>query len=331
MKQFYKLEDCRSDIQSTYDKGIVRGYFLAWEELRSAISIMLGYPLVIYGPPYSGKTQLAFEIMIQLSELYGATWAVASPETGDAATVFTELVEMVAQKDITNNNNNQMSEAEKMAAEVWINDHFYVLELEVDDDENIDITTFYKTVDEIALSTGKAIWGTLLDTFDDVDIDWGSGPRDLQLQKTLKYVRKNAKKTGRCHIVVCHLAGQTMVTKTFGKGDDRREYEYYPPPYPQQIIHGNEWFRRMFTMLGVWRPPTFLRDFSKRQYEENSTMVLFGKRKPKNVFRKGDTTKGIHLNWDAKRNRYYYVDSNGYPLYASSQQEIEKRLGLTEY
>lgn len=325
-KLFHKLSDHRAGITTTYKTESLRGYLLGWSTFEDCFSIVLGYPLIIYGLPGAGKSQVAFEIMIQMSELYGATWVIGSPETGSPQKVFEKILQMVAMKDLTKDSKHQMSQDELLAAQIFVEEHFFLIDVEIDLDRDMGFREFYENVDKISKDLDKPIWGSLLDTFDDIDIDWNAGARDTILKNELKFLRKVSKKTGRCNIIVAHVA--EVNEKIFREG--KFERPYFPLPHPHNLIHGKEWFRRSFTMLGVWRPPDFLKDENGQPYEKTSTVIAFGKRKPEYVFKKGDNTKVKHIFYDVNKHRYYVKDILGNPEYAG-QAAAENRARSTGF
>lgn len=298
---YVKLEDVRDTLIDTYRSGYGRGWLLEFKSMHEPFSVVLGSTLYIYGAPATGKTQIAFELMIQMSMLHGWRHAVCSPETGDASDIYAELIQMVVQKDLVDTYGNQMTEAERLAAEVWVSEHFFVVPVEKEDGTSLGLFEFYDVVDKMCIDLGISIQTTLADPFDEFDIDWGKGQRDIVLEKVLIDVRKNAKKTTRYNIITTHLRDQQKEKR---KVNDDWVY-YYPPPDPQDIRHGQEWYRRGMTMLGAWRPPTFLKDEDGIPYNYNSLVLSFGKQKPKQVKKQKSTIKRVHLYWDDGAHRYY--------------------------
>ena len=73
-----------------------RGLDTAWSNANEFISLKKGYPLMIAGVGGSGKTEVAFDIMINASLMYGWRWLVLSPETGDQYEIIEALVEKMA-------------------------------------------------------------------------------------------------------------------------------------------------------------------------------------------------------------------------------------------
>jgi len=297
------LDDVRDKIQDAYDKGYARGYLLESEIFEEPFSVVLGTTLYIYGPPGSGKTQVLFEMLIQLSMKFDWRHAILSPETGDVDDIFIELIQMVAQKDITDTFGNQMSISDKQSIEAWVKDHFFVIETENQDGSTLKFREFYRIVDGIQTERGIEIHTTSIDPFDEVEVDWTKHARsDMVLRDELIWLRKNAKKTNRYNIIVLHLRDQKKIRRKI-KGDD---IEYYPSPDPQETMHGQEWYRRGMSMIGVWRPPSGLKFDHNDFFEDNSTIILFGKQKPKSVKQQGSSIRRIHWFWDDNRHRYYY-------------------------
>ena len=268
----------------------------------------MGTTLLVYGPPATGKTQFVLELCIQMATEHKIKTAICSPETGVAHRIYEKILQMVVQKDLVPTYGNQMSLEEKTAAEAWVNEHFIVIEKPKN--EKFTLERFYAEVDTIERALGIKIGITVADHFGEFYIDWNKTSRDLVLQERILYLRDNAETTGRYNIVVTHVVNQQKVVR---KG----VFSYYPPPDPQETANGQEWFRLSYAMIGLWRPPTSLNDPDTGEpYEDNCTVVLFGKQKPEEVKKQGSKIKRVNYYWDARRHRYYYknqVGDNKYP------------------
>ena len=134
-----------------------------------------------------------------------------------------------------------MDEAERTHAEMFIDEHFVVID-PVDDELNID--DFYDLVDQMELDLGFKFntttidpWNELAEEFEPSDL----GREDKYLSRILGKVRKNARKTGRHNCIINHVRDQKLVTV----GD----ISYFPMPHAREMAGGQVWFRKGLLML----------------------------------------------------------------------------------
>ena len=106
-----------------------RGLDTAWSNANEFISLKKGYPLMIAGVGGSGKTEVAFDIMINASLMYGWWWLVLSPETGDQYEIIEALVEKMANGAVLEKTS-QYAMSDKKFDQImkWLNDHFRILD-----------------------------------------------------------------------------------------------------------------------------------------------------------------------------------------------------------
>lgn len=307
----YSLESLRGSLHDIYDNGVGRGLMLSLPVWHDSFSIVPGSTLYVYGPPHTGKTQMIFDLIIDVCMKYNLNALITSPEEGEPHEVYKTLIEMVAQKDYVDTFHNQMTLEERLVAETWVNDHFTVVDIEDANGETYTLEGWYDNIERVERETGKTFHITVIDPFDEIKIDWAAKRTDLVLQDKLIYVRKHAKAFNKYHIIGVHVRDQKKISQKI----NGVMQHYYPPPDPQDLAHGQEWFRRGMAMIGLWRPPTFLDDLDTlKPYDPNSTVVSFGKQKPKKVKKQGSNTRRIHLHWCAKRHRYYQ-DVGGVRMY----------------
>lgn len=309
---YKRLDQVRKGLNNLYENGVGRGYFHSLKVYEPCFSVVLGTTLYVYGPPHTGKTQWILDFIVDFAINHGFKTAISSPEIGGATKVYRRLIEVVAEKDFISSFNNQMSKAEKLQAEAFVYEHFVVMDYQDDQGRPIALKEWYLNVDRIEKDLGIEFNMTLIDPFDELKIDWKQEPsRDLCLQNELIWIRNNAERTGRYHIIVSHLRDQKKVSQKIGKD---QYIWYYPAPDPQELAHGQEWYRRGAAMIGLWRPPEELEDEHGTPYESNDTIVLFGKQKPEEVKDPHSKIKRVKVKWDVKRHRYYH-SKYGTPFY----------------
>ncbi|MFT7282462.1 MAG: hypothetical protein ACI9DM_002197 [Cyclobacteriaceae bacterium] len=301
---YSRLDQHREEMHEIYDNGVGRGYFHSLKVYREGYSIVLGTTLYVYAAPHSGKTQWVFDLIVDMAIQHGFKTILMSPEAGKEKHIYRKLVEMVAEKDYISTFNNQMTKAERLAAETFVYEHFVILDFEdAETKKGVALRDWYERIDKVEKELGMEFQITLVDPIDELNIDWRSEPsRDIVLQKELIWIRKNAEMKTRYNIVVVHLRDQKKIAIKV----DGQTQLYYPAPDPQELAHGQEWYRRGMAMIGLWRPPTYLEIDIGLYYAPNDTVVLYGKQKPEEVKEQGSYTKRVIIKWDAKRHRYYH-------------------------
>lgn len=279
-----------SKTETLYDTGLQRGYNTGWQHLDKLISIKEGTTFYVYGSPYSGKTEFWFEMLINLSCIYGLRHAIFSPETGQGENILSELASKYVRKPFFKTNHNHITRDELYAAMNWVNHHFLIIE---DHDGGMDANQFYELVNDEELQTGR-IHTTLIDPFNELSLSLGE-PRDIGLEKLLGFIRRNAQITNRVNCIITHVMDQEL------RYDEKTKEPYYPRPTPRQIAYGQAWYRKGMNMLGVWRPPAGVQSPDGRIYEPNEVHIYVDKVKPKGVGERGM----YKLFYDKNTNSYY--------------------------
>lgn len=310
-KIYYTLSDVEDKIENLWSNGVQRGYEIGF--VFDNISIKIGCTTYIYSAPYSGKTQVWFEILINLSIKHGLKHAIFSPETGRAEEIFIELMECRALKDFYSTYNNRMNDDEKNKARDFVDAHFIVID---PDDEVLTLETFYDYCDIIERVYNVKIHTTTVDPFNEMYHDFSkfNNRQDMYIEAMLGMIRRNARTANRHNCVITHVQDQQMV-----KDKDSDKF-YYPIPTFRQVAGGQAWSRKGEQMLAIWRPPSFLKDENGDPYDENQTIISVQKSKPKGIGKTGI----VSLWYDAKKHSYYeYINDN--KIYADRDIFKEER------
>ncbi len=291
--KYFRLTDVNSGLNELRQKGVRRGLETGFPWEVFPYSVKLGSTTYIASSPGSGKTELLKEIQINLSCLHGLNHVVFTPETGSVEEVFAEYCHSFIGKPYVKGSNS-MSESEKVQAEMFINEHFIIVDVE---DEDMTALSFYNLIDGIGSQTGKRIHTSLIDPWNELKEEWIAediGREDKFVSRILGTVRKNARRTNRHHFIVTHVRDQNMVTK--------RGISYYPIPTAREFAGGQSWFRKGNSMIIPWRPPVGLKDAEGNSYMDNELRVKIAKAKPKGVAEKGV----YRMFLDVRRYQYYY-------------------------
>lgn len=314
MKKHFKISELSQQTEEIYRNGQKRGEYVGFDCLKDIFSVMLGSTLYMYGSPFSGKTDLKEEILINLSTFYGWKHAVFSPETGTARDVAISLIEKVAQKDFHNEYSNKMSESEKTYAEQFVDEHFFIIDPGAD---GLTLKGFFREVSMIEQEEGIKIHTTSIDPWDDMEhifSDFHDVSKDTDyLVKSLKFIRNEAVQNNRYNIITTHVRDQQLM--------NRDGFSFYPPPTPREVSGGQVWFRKGMTMVGIWRPPSGMSTGNEGEaHQWNEVHFIPHKQKPKGVAIPGKKpTHGV-LYFDPKRHRYY-ENIDGENHFASKDQE----------
>jgi len=308
----HQLTDVQGQLSDLRERGFVRGYTVGWDWDVFPYTVKLGSTTYIGAAPTAGKTELIKEIQINLSAIHGLNHMIFTPETGSPAEVFAELCHAYTGKAYIKGQSS-MSEGEKIAAEMFVSEHFVIVD---PDDSDLTITQFYELVDQFEREHNKTIHTTLIDPWNELAEEYeiaDLGREDKYLSRILSKVRKNAKAKNRHNFVVTHVRDQPQVVV----GETR----YYPMPHARELSGGQVWFRKGMSMIMLWRPPFGLSDERNRAYEVNELQVKIAKTKPK-----GTSKNGVYVMlFDIEQCRYYFrSQTNGAKLYANRERLITK-------
>lgn len=309
-KIYYTLSDKKEEIDDLYENGVVKGYELSFESSKKLFSVKMGCTTYVYAAPYAGKSQIWFEVLIDLSVNYGLRHAVFSPETGKARDIFIELMTIYSRKDFYKDYNNQMSKDEKLKAEKFVDSHFIVID---PDDSVFTIEEFYDYVDIVERVYNCKIHTTVADPFNEFSHDFSkdNGRQDMYIERILGYIRRNARTNDRHNCLITHVTDQKP------RIDDDSKLAYYPPASYREIAGGQAWSRKGEQMVCIWRPPIGMKDENGIPFEENQTEVRIQKSKPKGVGKLGK----FSLFYDTKGHSFYEITEHGEIKYSNRIKE----------
>ena len=313
---YKRLTHLNAEMFAVRQQVDVKGKSIGWDWDMLPFTIKEGATTYIGAAPASGKTELWFEILINLSCLHGWNHVVFSPETGSSAEIFSELCYKYIGKPYVQGKNS-MTNSEQVSAEMFVNEHFIVID---PIDEDLTITKFYELVDEIERKEQITIHTTTIDPWNELTEEFipaDLGREDKYLSRILGLVRKNARKTGRHNCVINHVRDQPMVSAKTIAGTD---ISYFPMPSARDFAGGQVWFRKGLSVLIPWRPPYGLGDADGVGAEKNEVHLKVAKSKPKGVSKNGV----YKLFLDVDRYQYYMLDFKGNRVYANRGTTYKK-------
>lgn len=317
---YKRLSEVNSQMHDIRHVKNVKGKSIGWDWDLLPYTIKEGCTTYIGAAPASGKTELWFEFLINLSCLHGWNHVVFSPETGNSAEIYAELCYKYIGKPYTIGDNS-MTQGEQIRAEMFIDKHFIVMD---PIDEDLTLPMYYKLVDEIERKHDIKIHTTTIDPWNELTEEYiqsDLGREDKYLSRILGMARKNARKTGRHNCIINHVRDQTPVTRELFSGET---ITYFPPPSARDFAGGQVWFRKGLSVLIPWRPPTGLKNSDNTICMENEVHLKVAKSKPKGVSKNG--TYKMYL--DVERYQYYMIDWKGNRVYANRNAEPPKQTTL---
>ena len=302
-KEFYKLGDVSQSLTDLRNKGYVKGKSTGLFSLDENITLVKGYPFFVAGSPGSGKTEFVLEVLINTSKKYGWKHFIYVGENGETRDIFAELCFKYAGKSYIKGYPNSLDEKEAVSVEYFINEHFVVVNAEFD----YTIDDFYKSCERAEKEYNVKFDTTLFDPFNDIidESDLHKGRDDKWLNVALKTVRNSSKNNKRIDFIIEHVSDPAPE-----KDKDTNNW-FTRPAKASEWAKGKTWHRRGFMMVLIYRPPIFLTDKNGRNYDENETLVIIQKAKPKGAGKIG--TMSIWFN--KTKNKFYYKDSYGNELY----------------
>ena len=297
MRNFiYRAEELKDSLTQLRENGVSKGAWTGFDSLFDKYSVKKGSTTYIYAGAHQGKSQFGFELMMNLSEYSGWTWAVYSPETGSPTEVFAELLWVYLRKPYLVNDKVTASNEEAERAVEFINRHFYIIDSGLQD---LSVEGFYTCVSEIE-NKGVKIDGCLIDPFTEIKTDVSAGVRDdIAIGQVLTKVRKHSSDNNYHTIVTVHTKHQQAKYKN--------GIPYVDKPTMNDIAGGMQWSRKGMMIINVWRCPYGLEDANGVPYEPNQVEITVVKAKPKIVGKLGSVT----LYYDKVKNRYYELDEFG--------------------
>ena len=308
--RYIKINDLFSGMDKLYEKGLTKGLYCGFNELYQHYSPKLGGHTFWFGHPFSGKTELALDIQINLSKTMGLKHFVYTPETGTPEEIALELISKAACEPIYD-----AQFVRKMPIETyyywrdWVGEHFYIVD---PTEDAVMLREFYEDVETCEKENGIKITTTLCDPFNELKHEMNDSRQDLYLEGQFGEVLRNAKKHKRHNMLITHTSRQDVVK---GQTVDGAEIYYYPPPTPHQVSGGLAWHRKAMNLLSVWRPPKGI-ILNGQTFEDNEAHITIHKFKPKGTGQKGT----IKLFYDTTKNGYYELE-NGQRRYAGKQPE----------
>lgn len=277
-----KPMDRFESVQKIRQSGSQRGVKTGFRDLDKLWTMKKGFPLFVAGAPHHGKSIFVKQMAVNAAIQHGWRVLLFMAEEGGADDLICDLVEMRVQADARKTtpggltNERAMDDDTFLDALQWVNRHFAII-----DPDDIANTNVPFTLDSFhAIARREQFDATVLDPWNDIDRDLEKhgGREDLQLTDALRDVRRECAQQNRIDIVVTHIA-KVAADKKSVCGT-----RYQGHALPTEWAGGQTWFRRAFTMLLVYRPPSGLvLEPDGTAIEPGECWVFCQKTKPKGV------------------------------------------------
>lgn len=311
---YFKVNQKTSELNKLRETGEVKGKSTGFSNVDESFTLLKGYPIFFAGAPHSGKTEVVLDILLNTSVIHGWKHFIYLGENGDVEEIIAELCHKYICKPFKVLSGYAMDEKERLQAEMFIDEHFIIM----DDEKDVTLSEFYDEVSSAESEHNIKFDTTLFDPFNDaVDESAIMGGTHHWLNRELKMVRKISKKNKRIDILINHIADvPTQIDKDTGNA-------FLRMALPNEWNGGRVWWRRGFLMILVYRPPAWLKDENGMEYGENVSLLTVQKAKPKGAAEYGSQSR---LFWDWKYNRYYWEDSTRTRKFAfmTNEPKLEK-------
>lgn len=290
-RNWYAPMECASEVMSLQALGNSKGLSTGFPTLDEHMTMKAGTTLYLYGQPFSGKTEIMFDILIYGMQTHNWRVALFSPESGDKEEIFAEFISKYFRRPFYRNIPGHVPESHTQRPLMEFAEQLFIIDPGFNDFTTED---FFAACDDIEEHHGH-IDVAIIDPWNELKHDFSNygGRQDIYLEEKLGMVRRNAKDKRRINIICTHIQDQQPINKD-GK-------IFYPPPTPRQVAGGQAFFRKGMNMIGVWRPPSGMNDENGIPYPDNEVQLTIHKFKPKGIGKRGT----VKLYFDIPSNRYY--------------------------
>lgn len=279
-----KITDQIFDLHKTGNKPGVK---IGFSNVDDLYSVKMGVTTIIYGHPTSGKTQILHEFIKSLSCVHGMRGLMYSPETGNAAEIYAELIHCITGMSFDKRSQyGYISEKELYTVIPFISDYLKIIEPE--SEKGLSLDEFSELTKE-AKKDYNISW-TSIDNWNDLDhnIKSAGGMISEYLKMQLPKWNRLASMLNIHNFMVCHARNPTLAN-----GD-----RFPTMPRPDEIEGGSVWYAKAMNLIGVHRNYVDTEDGVK---QSNEAQIDIKKVKPKIVGKKGT----CYLKFDWYQNRYY--------------------------
>lgn len=313
--------------------GNAKGRVVHIGESDEYISLKAGYPTFITGQPHSGKTEFAFEIILNDIKYNAAKWLIISTESGSTVELYGQLVEKWKANGgkIFKSSKYALTDEEVDESMKYFQKHIRTIDPEDEWNKTagleFNLSNIFEIIEREEGLLNAHFDGILIDPFNDLELD-SSKRIDQQVKDEVKELLRYGKKAKKTIMLTIHANDTKPIL--MGQGDSK--YYYYPPARPQDLQGGQQFFRKGYQIINVYRPrsewirfqmdnPDMVAKHHHRllhgSENDNMTSIIIQKSKPKGIGKLGT----FYIFYDPIKQRYYDVDERGYKKYSTNFEE----------
>lgn len=238
------------------------------------------------GSPASGKTYVALEVLMGLSEKYSKRHGLYVPDIGSDKEIIQKLVKMKTGKDFSDKYQNKISDADLQKVLPWIFHHFVIFKKK-DFKEGVTPLAFWEKVCLYKDSGGELDTG-LVDSWKNLKHIY-TNREDSYLDEILS-IRNEMSEDYQKHFHTIAHALKTELNEGMAKGSGKRRV-----PTEWDIKGGASWNANGKNIITIDRPDK----------KTTGVDIYINKVKPEDVGCIGHITGTIKL--DPRKGRYYEV------------------------
>lgn len=295
-----RLSDVIENIESIVKNPVQRGKVTGFKCFDALYSVKPGSFTIFLGSPAHGKSEIIFELLMNLSMNSGDINLIYSPETGSVEEIMIELAHKYLQKQIVRHHplNEVSTELEMYTALEWVDHHFVI----IDEEDGYSWEKIIATGEVFEIENKIKIQNIMAEPYNELvhDMKEFGGRQDLYIESFITDVRRyNKTKNKLRHTFLSFHTGTQQIQKI---GD----ISYYPMPKAREAAGGQAAFRKAMTWINIWRPAHGLKNAHGYPYLPNEVLINIEKAKPKYISYRGTCS----LYFDPNKNRYYEKINN---------------------
>lgn len=294
-----------------------RGLDTAWGVANQFISLKRGYPLMIGGLGGVGKSEVAFDLVLNAAMMHNYKCLILSPETGDKYEVMEMMMEKLSRGNVLEYGNKyrpNMTDEDFDKLSKWMHKYFRIMDVTEHWDDNftdldLNMDNLFQAVDYEEKRLKAKFDIIFIDPMNEMDIEAKSDQVKNELKRFLAWTKKK----NYLSILTNHINDQPLFREKI-----HGEWEQWMPPAPKEKwSFGQQLAKKGYQMLQLWQPPEFkvsqwandgdMEAQHALQCNYNMREVYVQKSKPKGV---GKTGK-FRMFYDRDLQRYYTLDSMG--------------------
>ncbi len=232
--------DLTRDMLSIWEKGYDRGKATGWTDLDEFYTVKPCEMTVVTGIPGSGKSNWLDSLMINLSQMYGWSFGVFSPENWPVERHLQTLLEKLTERPFAQDSfyTKRMTKAAVEENLSILNDHFKFI---VPENELLSVDNILEKARVLIFRHG--INGLVFDPWNELEHLYGGLTETQYISQQLTKIRRFARMNG-IHIWV--VAHPRNLSKDF-EGN-------YKPPTMYEISGGANWRNKADNGICIHRP-----------------------------------------------------------------------------